>query len=107
MNGSNRAFGVAALLGIYATFALDVFSTLNSSPQTTELNAGARTPTLMKYVGIGAGVAVGGGAIASFVTGSFIPLLATVLVSAMLWWLYRYASRCGLANPGQATESYG
>jgi hypothetical protein len=29
----------AILIGVYATFALDVFSTLNSSPQTTEIFA--------------------------------------------------------------------
>jgi hypothetical protein len=106
MNGQARAFGVAALVGIYATFALDCFSTFTSSPQTTELNAGARTPTLMKWVGIGGAVAVGGGLGATLITGSLIPLAATLTVAVLMWLLYRHASASGLGK-NQATESYG
>lgn len=84
-----------------------LFSTLNSSPQTTELNAGARTPSLMYWVGLGSGVAVGGGAIATLVSRKPWPLVATVLVAGGLVLLYQHASVRGLAAPaGLETESY-
>lgn len=98
------ALGVAALIGIYATFALDCFSTFTSSPQTTELNAGARTPTLMKWVGIGGAVAVGGGLVATVIVKNPWPLLATLVVAALMWWMYRHAAASGLQNPGNETE---
>jgi hypothetical protein len=43
----------AALFGIYADLAYNCYSATNSSPQTTELFAGEREKTLMKYVLIG------------------------------------------------------
>ena len=67
----------AILVAVYATFALDVFSTFTSSPQTTELNAEARADTLMKWVAIGTLVAVGGGAIGSWTSRSVWPLVAS------------------------------
>lgn len=97
---------VAILVGVWATFALDVFSTLNSSPQTTELNAGARTPSLMYWVGIGAVVAVGGGVLAFAVSRRVWPLLATSAVAGGMYLLYVHASRRGLDRAGQETESY-
>ena len=36
----------AILLGVWATFSLDVYSALNSSPQTTEINAATRAEVL-------------------------------------------------------------
>lgn len=97
---------VAILVGVWATFALDVFSTLNSSPQTTELNAGARTPSLMYWVRIGAVVAVGGGLLAFAVSRKVWPLIATAGVAGGMFLLYMHASRRGLAQPDQATEDY-
>jgi hypothetical protein len=96
---------IAILIGVWATFALDVFSTLNSSPQTTELNAGARTPSLMYWVCIGAVVAVAGGGIASVVSRKVWPLLVTASVAGGMWLLYMHATKRGLANP-QPTEDY-
>lgn len=55
---NDRAFGWAALVGIYAALILDIFSTTNSSPQTTELFAKARSDTLWKWVKIGAVMSV-------------------------------------------------
>ena len=43
----------AAVIGISAAVVYDVISATNSSPQTTEINAAARAPTLMKWVNIG------------------------------------------------------
>src|SRR5215469_15369777 len=66
----------AILIGVWATFALDVFSTLNSSPQTTELFADERQESLMHWVAIGTAVGIGGGAIATVLSGKPWPLVA-------------------------------
>jgi hypothetical protein len=98
---------VAILVGVWATFALDVFSTLNSSPQTTEINVGKREQSLMYWVTIGSAVAVGGGLAATIVSRKPWPVLATVSVAAGMFLLYVHAKRRGLARldePG--TESY-
>lgn len=93
VNGST----VAILIGVWATFALDVFSTLNSSPQTTELFAGEREGSLMHWVMIGAAVGVGGGAVATLISRKLWPLLATTGVSAGMWWMYKHAVSRGTA----------
>lgn len=85
----------AILIGVWATFALDVFSTLNSSPQTTELFAKDREDSLMHWVLIGTGVAVGGGAVASFISKKPWPLLATIAVGAGMYWTYQHAVERG------------
>jgi membrane protein YqaA with SNARE-associated domain len=90
---------IAILIGVWGTFALDVFSTLNSSPQTTELFANDREETLMHWVLIGSGVAVGGGAVASFVSKKPWPFMATVIVAAGMYFAYAHA-----VKRGQGTE---
>lgn len=96
--------GVAILIGVWATFALDVFSTLNSSPQTTELFAQEREDSLMHWVVIGSAVAVGGGAVAAVVSGRAWPLIATVVVAAGMFHCYRHALKRG---QGQAAPAQG
>lgn len=103
-SGSRRTWAI--LVAVYATFALDVFSTFTSSPQTTELNAAARADTLMKWVTIGTLVAIGGGAIGSFTSRSVWPLVATTVVAGAMWWTYDHAKRAGLENGGAPTERY-
>lgn len=105
MNDAQK-LGVVGVAGIYATFALDCYSTFCSSPQTTELNASARADTLMKWVTVGGGAAVGGGLLATIYSGNFTPLAATILVALLMYWCYAHAKRVGLANGGPPTESY-
>lgn len=105
MGGSN-ARTWAILLAVYATFALDVFSTFTSSPQTTEINAEARADTLMKWVKIGVVVAVGGGAVGSYAAKSPLPIMATSIVAVSMWFMYEHAKKSGLENGGPATENY-
>lgn len=103
----NGGVSVAILVGVWATFALDVFSTLNSSPQTTEINAGKRAESLMYWVAIGSAVAVAGGGAATVVSGKPWPLLATTGVAAGMYLLYVHAKRRGLDRLDQpTTESY-
>lgn len=104
--GGNSRRTWAILVAVYATFALDVFSTFTSSPQTTELNAAARADTLMKWVKIGTVVAVGGGAIGSYTSRSAWPLISTAVVAGAMWWTYEHAKNKGLENGGATTESY-
>jgi hypothetical protein len=81
----------AIMIGVWATFALDVYSTLNSSPQTTELFAKDREDSLMHWVLIGTAVAVGGGALGSLVSRKPWPFLATAVVAGGMYWTYSHA----------------
>lgn len=83
--------GTAALVGIYATFALDVFSTLNSSPQTTELFADDREDSLMHWVMIGGAVAVAGGVAGSVMADNLWPLVGAVAVAGGMVFAYKHA----------------
>lgn len=96
----------AILVGVWATFALDVFSTLNSSPQTTELFAKDRQDSLMHWVFIGSAVGVGGGAVATGLSGKPWPLIATIGVSLGMLWMYKHALQRGqgVAPPSDASE---
>lgn len=104
MEWSNGSLA-AILLGVWGTFALDVFSTLNSSPQTTELFAGDREDSLMHWVLIGDAVAIGGGAAASIVSKKAWPVLAAVMVAVMMHFLYKHAVKRGTGQPPPAEAS--
>lgn len=98
----------AILFGVWATFALDVYSTLNSSPQTTELFASDRQSTLMHWVVIGDAVAVAGGAAWSLLAKSPWPVLATIMVAGGMHYAYTHAVGRGLsqAPPQQSQGGY-
>lgn len=97
----------AILLAVWATFALDVYSSLNSSPQTTEINAAARADTLMKWVRIGDAVAIAGGLLGSYVSKSIVPLVGAGGVAVGMHLLYVHAKNSGLESGGVGTETYG
>lgn len=102
MEGMNGT-GTAILVGVWATFALDVFSTLNSSPQTTEINVHKRQESLMYWVKVGSLVAVGGGAAATMISGKVWPLLATAAVAAGMFAFYVHAKQRGLERGLEAS----
>lgn len=81
----------AVLIGVWGTFALDVFSTLNSSPQTTELFAQDREDSLMHWVFIGSAVAVGGGIAATLISKKPWPMIAAALVAGGMFYAYKHA----------------
>lgn len=97
----------ATLFGVWAAVALDVYSTLNSSPQTTELFAGDRASSLMHWVYIGDGVALGGGLAWSVLSGTPWPFIATATVVAGMHYAYAHAvSRgTGQARPAGSTPT--
>jgi hypothetical protein len=107
---SDQSRATAAIaLGVWATFALDVYSSFCSSPQTTELNAPARAGTLMKYVFIGDAVALGGGLVGSIILGKPWPLLGAGVTALGLHLLYQHAKQRGLESAGNGappTERY-
>lgn len=85
----------AILFGVWATFALDVFSTLNSSPQTTELFAQDRQDSLMHWVYVGDAVAITGGLAWSLLSKNPWPVVATVLIVGGMHAAYTHALRRG------------
>lgn len=93
-DGSNGNV-TAILIGVWATFALDVFSTLNSSPQTTELFADDRESSLMHWVLIGDVTAVAGGIAGSFISKNIWPIVGATGVVIMMHVLYAHAVKRG------------
>lgn len=102
--GQGNGTALAILIGVWATFGLDVFSTFTSSPQTTEINAKARAGTLMKWVWVGAAVAVGGGIAGSISAKRAAPFVATAIVASAMVVLYVHAKNRGLASDEPGTE---
>jgi len=105
-----RSEADAAVIGISAAVVYDVISATNSSPQTTEINAKTRAPTLMKWVNIG--LAQG----ALFVVIMMIaeppgkkwrPLVGGGVAGVLLWAQYVHAKNAGLADNKPGTETYG
>jgi hypothetical protein len=96
----------AILVGVWGTFALDVFSTLNSSPQTTELFASDREDSLMHWVYIGSGVAVAGGLYGTILSREIWPLLAAAVVAIGMYYCYVHAVKRGVdtAPPANAED---
>jgi hypothetical protein len=99
-----KALDTVAVVGIFATFALDCYSTFCSSPQTTEINAKDRADTLMKWVNVGGIVAISGGAIASIYSGSKAPLVGAFTVTLLMYYCYLHAKRKGLESSEPGTE---
>jgi hypothetical protein len=100
MDHWNKGSVWAVLLGVYATFALDVFSTLNSSPQTTELWASERKNSLLHWVYIGDAVAISGGAAASIISKKPAPIIGSFFVAIMMHIFYLHAVKRGLNHSG-------
>ena len=97
----------ALKVAIYATLTYDIISATNSSPQTSEINAKKRAPTLMKWVYIGLAQAAGFGIIGAVLDeDTWPPLVGVSLASAVLWIQYHHAIKAGLNNPAAGTETY-
>ena len=103
--GSNSS-GVAFLVS--AGIVYEIIAAACSSPQTTEINAGARSATLMKWVYLGIGQA------AVFVIAAALydkrhakPILVGgTLAGSLMFLQYRHANAAGLASAGPPTETY-
>jgi hypothetical protein len=106
VGGTSQGSGVAFLVS--AGIVYEIIAANCSSPQTTELNADKRAPTLMKWVNLGLGqAALFVGAAMLFDRAHAGPILAGgLLAGAMLWVLYGHAKQSGLTNGGAPTETY-
>jgi hypothetical protein len=104
--GSVGGFGIAFIISY--TMCGEIMAKDVSSPQTTELNAGARAPTLMKYVHIGQVESAGIIALAAYWDKAFRKpiLLGGILGIAVNEVLYLHAKSRGINNPGPPTEQY-
>ena len=96
------AFLVAAGI-VYEIIAKDV-----SSPQTTELNAADRAPTLMKWVHVGQVEAMVFIGVAVYFQPKHAKpiLLGGIMAMIITEAEYLYAKRVGIANGGKPTEQH-
>lgn len=101
-NGNNAVeFMVAAGL------VFEVIAAACSSPQTTEINAGARADTLMKWVIVGMVMSAVFVGIAAMMSKNKWPaLVGGGMAGAMMWTAYAHAKSAGLKNGGPTTETY-
>lgn len=102
MASNMNGIAIATLVGAWTAAALDVYSTFNSSPQTTELFASDRADSLLHWVMIGDAVALGGGLAGSIISKSPWPLISTAVVAAGLHFSYMHAVRRGIDQPPPA-----
>lgn len=86
----------------------EIVAAMCSSPQTMEINAEARAPTLMKWVLIGLVVSVLYVAIAVRIDKKRWPsILGGGLAGLVLFGAYKYAKDAGLKSDEPGTEQYG
>lgn len=99
----------AAMVGISYLGVKDVYSADNSSPQTTEINAKHRAPTLMKWVNIAALESAGIVLvlmIASPRGHKRYPFIGGVLALIVTYGQYLYAKACGMKSSEPVTEDF-
>lgn len=77
-----------------------------SSPQTAELNAGARAPTIQKWVNLTNAEAVAWIVFLCILDKSWWPALGGGLALGGMVLKYRYAINSGLQNSAPPTENY-
>ena len=95
-------------VAVYAALMYDVISATNSSPQTTELNAESRAPTLMKWVHLGLGQSAVFIVAAMLFDRSHAAQIAAggLLAGTMMYGLYGHAKTAGLASDEPGTEQW-
>lgn len=98
--------GVAFLVS--AGIVYEIIAAACSSPQTTEINAGARSATLMKWVNLGVGQAVIFVVIAAILDKKHrMEILAGGgLAAGLMYGQYVHARAAGLRSCEPGTESY-
>lgn len=104
--GLGNSNGVAFIVS--AGVVYEVIAKACSSPQTTELNADKRAPTLMKWVTIGtveaAGIVLIGAAIDKPHRAAI--LWGGILAAGITWVEYVHARNAGLRSGEPPTETY-
>lgn len=109
VEGLNNRGGDGTAFLVSAGVMYEIIAAACSSPQTTELNAGARAKTLMKWVHLG----VIQGILFVVIAALFEPKRAKAiltgggLAAVLLYWQYDHAKKSGLASNEPPTENYG
>lgn len=103
---SSGTDGIAFLVS--AGIVYEIIAAACSSPQTTELNAKARSGTLMKWVNIGVIQALALVGIAAMLDRRHAPAIVSggALAAGLMYGQYLHARDAGMANGGPTTESY-
>lgn len=93
---------------VSAGLVYEIIAAACSSPQTTEINAGARSETLMKWVKLGLAQAALFVVIAAYLSKKHAgaALLGGGLAAVLMWAQYVHANACGLASSAPGTEQY-
>ena len=106
IGGGDSSWGVAFLVS--AGIVYEIVAAACSSPQTTEINAGKRAPTLMKWVNIGmVQAAVFVGAAACFDRARAVAYLTGgITAGVMMYGSYVHAKQAGLSSSAPGTEVY-
>lgn len=104
LGSGSRAIAFLVAAGI----VYEIIAKACSSPQTTEINAGVRAGTLMKWVNIGTVEAALFVAIAASLEKDTrgAVLLGGTLAAAITYTEYLYAKYSGLRNGGPPTENW-
>lgn len=105
--GGGNGKGVAFLVS--AGVMYEIIAAACSSPQTTELNAKARSDTLMKWVHLGVAQGILFVVIAAMYDrkDATAILLGGTLAAILLYTQYIHAKNSGLSSNAPGTESYG
>lgn len=103
---ADASWGIAFLVS--AGIVAEIVAKACSSPQTTELNADKRAPTLMKWVHIGLVEAAFFVAAAAYLDRRHrIPIILGGVAEGVITYAeYLHGKQAGLAGKGPGTESY-
>jgi hypothetical protein len=102
---ADSSWGIAFLVS--AGIVAEIVAKACSSPQTTELNAGTRAPTLMKWVNIGMIEAAAFVAVAAWLDPRHrIPIIAGGIAEGVITYAeYLHGKQAGLNSGQPGTES--
>lgn len=103
---ADASFGIAFLVS--AGIVAEIVAKACSSPQTAELNAKKRAPTLMKWVNIGMVEAAAFVAAAAYFDRAHrVPIIVGGLAEGIITYAeYAHGKQAGLASDQPGTEDY-
>lgn len=105
--GSRDARGMRMLtVAVAAEMVYQLVGSNMSSPQTAELNAAARAPTIQKWVNLTNAEAVAWIVFLCILDGSLWPVVGGGAALGGMVLKYRYAIDSGIKNPAPPTERY-
>lgn len=104
LNGARALFGVKVAVAAELVFQLTGANM--SSPQTAELNADARAPTIGKWVNLTLAETIAWLVFLALLDQSWAWLIGGGIALLSMWAKYRYAINSGLGDGKKPTERY-